>query len=76
MQALLKPDGKALMVFEQRRSNVDGFFGAPRFGVPGDCWEEGEELDFDRGVGEEALGLGGAAVAARVRMFRMRRRES
>ena len=65
------------MVFEQRRSNVDGFFGPPRFGVSGDCcWEEGEELDFERGLGEEGLGLGKAAVAARVRMFRMRRREA
>ena len=62
------------MTFEQRRSNVDGFFGAPRFGVDGDCWEEGEELDFQRGVAEE--GLGETAEVARVRMFRMRRKDT
>lgn len=76
-QALLKPKGEALMTFEQRRSNVDGFFGPPRFGNGDehdrDAWEHGEELDFE----EEAVdgkGLGGAAKAARVRMLRMRRR--
>ncbi|CAN0017264.1 unnamed protein product, partial [Laminaria digitata] len=73
IKALLKPDGEALMAFEQRRSNVDGFFGPPRFGAHGDCWEEGKELDFRRDVAEEGLGLGGAAEAAKVRIYRMRR---
>lgn len=81
------------MAFEQRRSNVDGFFGAPRFGVGGDCWEGGEELDLkkidlaENGSGEQegeefdlqrgvagGRELAAAAEAARVRVFRMRRR--
>lgn len=65
------------MTFEQRRGNVDVFFGPPRFGGEHDAcvWEYGEELDFEEGV-IDGEGLGGAAKAARVRMFRMRRRNS
>ena len=73
-QALLKPKGEALMTFEQRRSNVDGFFGPPRFGEENDAWEHGEELNFEEGGAADGKGLGGAAKVARVRMFRMRRR--
>lgn len=62
------------MTFEQRRGNVDGFFGPPRFGAERDAWERGEELDFEEG-GNDGEGLGGAAKTARVRMFRMRRRD-
>lgn len=68
----MKPKGEALMTFEQRRSNVDGFFGPPRFGGEHDAWEHGAELDFEQGA-TDGKGLGGAAKAARVRMFRMRR---
>eukprot|EP00903_Cladosiphon_okamuranus_P011205 g10573.t1 len=82
VKTLLKPKGEALMTFEQRRSNVDGFFGPPRFGSGGDddahdrdAWGQGEELDFEEGA-VDGKGLGGAAKAARVRMFRMRRRVS
>lgn len=63
------------MTFEQRRSNVDGFFGPPRFGGEyGDLWEHGEELDFGKGV-VAGKGLGDAAKASRVRIFRMRQRD-
>lgn len=83
VQALLKPQGEALTTFEQRRSNVEGFYGPPRFGTANDLdcddgnddgstWEHGEELDFGEGVAME--GLRDAAKAARVRMFRIRRR--
>eukprot|EP00752_Nemacystus_decipiens_P017897 g16046.t1 len=75
MKALLNPRGEALMTFEQRRSNVDGFFGPPRFGGGQDAWENGEELDFEEGAAAGGKGLGAAARAARVRMFRMRRRK-
>ncbi|CAM9963416.1 unnamed protein product [Pylaiella littoralis] len=74
LKAMLKPSGEALMTFEQRRSNVDGFFGPPRFGEHGDSWEHGEELDFGKGV-FTATELGNAAKASRVRLFRMRRRD-
>lgn len=75
MQAMLKPSGEALMTFEQRRSNVDGFFGPPRFGGEhANSWEHGEEIDFGQGV-FTATGLGDAAKASRVRLFRMRRRD-
>lgn len=35
LQSLVKPGGRALMSFEQRRSSVDHFFGSPRFGHAG-----------------------------------------
>lgn len=65
------------MTFEQRRGNVDGFFGPPRFGgqQQGGAWEHGEELDFGSGVVGGGKGLGDAAKASRVRMFRMRRKK-
>ncbi|CAB1100973.1 unnamed protein product [Ectocarpus sp. CCAP 1310/34] len=74
IKALTKPSGEALMTFEQRRGNVDGFFGPPRFGreETGCCWGHGEEVDFAEGV-EAGEVLRDAAKAARVRMYRMRR---
>lgn len=62
------------MTFEQRRSNVDEFFGPPRFGGENDdSWKHGEELDFGKGA-FAATGLRDAAKASRIRMFCMRRR--
>ncbi|CBN80157.1 expressed unknown protein [Ectocarpus siliculosus] len=74
IKALTKPSGEALMTFEQRRGNVDGFFGPPRFGgeETGCCWGHGEEVDFAEGVDAGEV-LRDAAKAARVRMYRMRR---
>ncbi|CAM9930128.1 unnamed protein product [Ectocarpus fasciculatus] len=74
IKALTKPSGEALMTFEQRRGNVDGFFGPPRFGgeESGCCWDPGEEVDFAEGVDAGEV-LKDAAKAARVRMYRMRR---
>ncbi|CAM9446352.1 unnamed protein product [Scytosiphon promiscuus] len=75
IKALVNPSGEALMSFEQRRGNVDGFFGPPRFGgeAAGDCWARGEELNLAKDV-VGGKGLGNAVEASRVRLFRMRRR--
>ena len=68
------------MTFEQRRSNVEAFFGPPRFGHSAAdglqlgfdcCWEHGREVDLERNVVARGRGLGNAARATRIRLFRM-----
>lgn len=86
MQALLKPEGEALMTFEQRRGNVEGFFASGALSTGDEfsimtsvetdpcCGEKSwEEVDFRDSITVE--GLGDAARIAHVRFFRLKEKD-